>query len=546
MKIKYDNDFLYCSGVAPGEKNVMENFFNAVYSKAKNHWRLPANLWATRELAKEYPDLVKDEAFLNYGKQLRQEVDHALAHRRNAMLVSPDERLRPYQMQDIVTLMGLPRAGIFNEPRTGKTPTTITLLKAICTERNLVVAPASLIWNWAKEFAEWYPECEVHVIHGTQSKRKKIYGDYGDFWTWHQKSGPRVLIISKDTLKSDVSYVGFPSKFDTMIVDEAHYLRNWKTKQAEAVCGIEAVRKYALTGTPTVKHAADIFGILRFLHPSKFPSYWQFAERYFGVGDNYAGFKEVGRHVKPHRAQELKEMVGLWSVARKRKEVMPWLPEKQRINIPIEMPAKQKKMYDEMKKFFMTEEGIDAENILTQMMRLRQILLDPRLLDVDVKGAKTEAILEWLDDNREPVVIMSMFTSYLKLLKPEIEKLGLKVGEIHGEMSNAQKQESAVSFQMGRTQVLLCNIISAGTGFTLDVSENVIFTDKAWNPADNDQAEDRVTPTTEEKNHSHNIISFECRATMDEAINRILDTKRSLTDIINEGGRQAVLDLLRG
>jgi SNF2 family DNA or RNA helicase len=537
MKIKYDENFIYCSEELPTDRPVLEYHFNAVYSKAKKHWRIPANLWAARELAKEFPDLKQSEEFVAYGKQLRSAVDMMLHNRATTTLFDHSGRLRPYQCMDVATLMQLKNAGIFNEPRTGKTPTTITLIKELGTRKNLIVSPASLIYNWEKEFKEWYPECEVYVVSGTPKKRKDIYDKYTV-----NVMKTRVLIISKDTLKYDIDYWdGF--EFDLMAVDEAHYLRNWKTGQSEAVCKLKADRKYALTGTPTVKHASDIYGILKFLYPAKFPSYWQFAERYFGVGQNYMGLQQVNNKVKPHREKELQEMVGLWSIARKRKEVMKWLPDKQRITIPVEMSTKQAKMYKEMKQFFATED-IDAQNILTQMMRLRQILLDPQLLNLDVKGAKTEAILEWLDDNREPVVIMSMFTSYLKLLKPEIEKLGLKVGEINGEMSNKDKQESATSFQNGRLDVLLCNIISAGTGFTLDRAETIIFTDKAWNPADNDQAEDRITPTTVEKNHKHAIISFEVRGTMDESINGILATKRSLTDIINEGGREAVLKLL--
>jgi SNF2 family DNA or RNA helicase len=541
MKITYDENFIYCSDEAPVDRPVLEYHFNAVYSKAKKHWRLPANLWAARELMKEFPDLKTSESFVAYGKTLRSQVDQMLEVRK-AVRVSANSPLRPYQLQDVHVLTGLPQAGIFNEPRTGKTPTTITLMRELGTSRNLIVSPASLIYNWESEIKKWYPEAEVSVVSGTFVKRTKIYEKFKS-----SSHAAKVLIISKDTLKYDADgYDLFSEKFDLIAVDEAHYMRNWKTKQSEAVFGLKADRKYALTGTPTVKHAADIYGILKFLQPKKYTSYWQFVDRYFGSGKNYMGHMKENDKVKPHRAEELKSIVGLISVARKRKEVMQWLPDKQRITIPVEMSTKQKKMYDQMKEYFMTDEGLDAQNQLVQMIRLRQILLDPRLLDTDVKGAKTEAILEWLDDNREPVVIMSMFTSYLKLLKPEIEKLGLKVGMIHGEMSNKEKQEAATHFQEGRSDILLCNIISAGTGFTLDKSETIIFTDKAWNPADNDQAEDRITPTTEEKNHKHAIISFEVRNSMDARINELLSTKKSLTDIINEGGREAIRKLLMG
>lgn len=230
---------------------------------------------------------------------------------------------------------------------------------------------------------------------------------------------------------------------------------------------------------------------------------------------------------------------------------MAWLPPKQHITQFCAMDNKQEKLYKQMLDDFIAGElenedqpMWDAANILSQLTRLRQLCLDPRTLDFNVVGTKTTALLEWLDNNREPVVIMSMFTSYLQLIKPEIEKLGLKVGEINGQMSTRKKDQNATSFQNGDFDVLLCNIISAGVGFTLDRAKVCIFTDKPWNPAELEQAEDRITPTTKDKLHPHEIISLVVAGTVDEKIDKILSNKKSITDMINEGGRDAIKRLL--
>ena len=154
--------------------------------------------------------------------------------------------------------------------------------------------------------------------------------------------------------------------------------------------------------------------------------------------------------------------------------------------------------------------------------------------------------MEWLTESLpqgDGVVIMSMFTSYLKKVKPIMEERGFRIGMIHGEMSNAEKMDAAERFQRGEYDILLCNIISAGTGFTLDRAEVVIFMDKAYNPAENEQAEDRITPTTEDKLHKHTVISFVSQKSVDERINELLDKKKTLTDLINEGGLEAVKKL---
>jgi len=91
---------------------------------------------------------------------------------------------------------------------------------------------------------------------------------------------------------------------------------------------------------------------------------------------------------------------------------------------------------------------------------------------------------------------------------------------------------------------LLCNIISAGVGFTLDRADTVIFTDKAWNPTDQQQAEDRIVPVDESRNHAINIVTFPIADTVDEEIEKILDYKTDLTEVINSGARDAIMRLL--
>lgn len=549
LPVKITNDFVFVK--TPYEqREYVRTVLNGVYSKKEKMNRFPKNYHAMRELLKAYPLLAYNPQFVETGKKLKAARD-AMLELKSKQDTDGDPRLRPYQRVDVEYLERLPAAGIFNEPRTGKTPTSILLMKRLGRKAriNLVVAPASLIWNWEAEFQAWYPEMMCYVVHGTPQKRQKIFTEFRnpDF------AAKRVLVVSKDTWKK-VADDWFDYTFDTAFVDEAHFLRNHKTAQSEAVFAIKAKRRYALTGTPSVKHATDIWGILHFLYPEKFSSYWQFAERYFQIGEDFMGHMQIG-NVKPERQQELEELIGFISVQRKRKEVMSWLPDKQRMNLYVMMEGKQQKLYKQMEDDFIAydEEDpdedrvtVDTPNVLSQLTRLRQLCLDPRLLGFDVVGAKTKALLEWLDDNREPVVIMSMFTSYLHLIKPDIEALGLKVGMIHGEMENADKHSTATAFQNGKFDVLLCNIISAGTGFTLDRAETEIFTDKAWNPPENEQAEDRITPTTEARNHKHTIISLVAKDSYDYRINALLDQKKSITDIINEGGRAAIIRLLKG
>lgn len=539
-------DFIYIK--TPYEqKDFVSGTLNGVWSKSERMYRFPKNIFVIRELEQAFPHLRFDPTIQDLKQRLEEKRRQLLSIKAKED-TEGDPRLRPYQRVDVEYLSRLPCAGIFNEPRTGKTPTSIVLIQKLGTVSNLVVCPASVLLNWEAEFRKWAPEIKVFPVLGTPKRREQIYQQF------RSESGQRVLVISKDTWKLEYEkWADF--EFDLALVDEAHFLRalagsrSKHTLQAEAILKIRAKRRYALTGTPTVKHTAEIYGILKFLYPTKFPSYWQFVERYFELYPNEWSGSLEPKNVKPHRVEELQDLIGFLSVQRKRKDVMAWLPPKQRIPFYVQMEGKQKKLYDQMVNDFFAKDGdveVDTANVLAQLTRMRQLCLDPRLLGFDAPSAKTAALLEWLEDNPEPVVIMSMFTSYLHLIRLEIEKLGRKVGMITGEMTPAERQKTVQDFQEGRTDVVLCNIIAAGLGITLDRAETVVFTDLAWNPSDNEQAEDRITPTTEERNHSHNIIIFQCKDSVDERLNRLLQEKKTLTDIINEGGRKAIERLLAG
>lgn len=522
-------------------KDEIKNILNGVWQNAtKNRdkgWKFPRNLFVYRELYKFFSELHINKQFMNDYRESAEDIEKSLYHKNYFKF--NDDRLREYQNQDCAYLesRGNLAGGclVLNEPRTGKTPTMITVIKALGTKKNLIVCPSSLVLNWANEFEKWYPECEVYAIAGDKKKRVQQL----NYYALIGKSELSVLIISKDTLKIEMKGQLEDLKVDTMVVDEAHFLRNYKTAQSQAVFEVSAKYKYALTGTPSVKHGSDVYGLLHFMNPAQFPSYWQFVDRYWNIEDNGWG-KDLGEE-KEHRCKELKTIMALNSVQRKRKEVMQWLPAATHQTIPVEMDKAQIKLYEQMFEDFMAveeqgeeEHAVDTMNKLTQLMRLRQLCLDPRLLGFKPVGAKTKALLEFAEDNTYPFVVMTTFSSYFKLIKPDLEKLGKRVGIIDGSVSKSNRQKLVELFQAGRIDILLCNIIAAGTGLTLDKADTILFLDKDFNPANNEQAQDRIVPTTEERYHPINVLSFVCAGTVDERVNEILDSKEDLTKLINK------------
>lgn len=525
--MKITNEWIYINLTRQQAQHM-----GAVWNNRYSMYRLPNTLGVLREIYNMQYDNSIQKHLADYGmKKASQRME--LLKLKSLEDVPGDERLRPYQRVDVNYLKQIGSAGIFNEQRTGKTPTTLVLAKEKGFESIVIVAPASLLINWKEEVERWTGK-KALISTGLSKKRKGIYHRFS-------KNNYSYLIVSYETLRNDIDIViKAICPFDCLIVDEAHRLRSLingkrasQISKAVVKLGKHAKTRYALTGTPTVRQGEEIWGILHFLYPNRFPGYWQFVDRYFekkfnGFGTEITGYK---------RKSELQEILAVISTNRKRKDVMKWLPQKQYQTIKLEMNSKQKKIYNDVRDTFEYEDIIDAPSVLAQLIRLRQITTCPSVLVDGVRNEKEKYIFEWLEDNpNESVVIFSTFSSYLEQLQKKIKGSVM----ITGKVSKNARDQAVKYFQEGRSRVLLANIKAAGTGLTLDKAETVIFIDKEYNPSDNEQAEDRIVPVSKERNHAMHIISLVMKDTVDEAINKLLEEKINVTKVVNNGGIEAL------
>lgn len=537
--MKITRDFIYFE---EENQEVAHEKLNAVWNEKQKCWRVTNTMASLQELYSYYKnkDLVENWR----SKNLQRKKFIELKNNEDA---PGDERLRPYQRVDVRYLGMFPHSGIFNQMRTGKTPTSLVLLKEQEWKRNLIVCPASLCLQWRDEFVKWVGHGKVKVMAGIPKKQREDM--FNAFPYWEEMT----LITSYETLLRDrAEYM--QQTFDCMILDEAHRLRSITKgmkgrSQQSKVCmsvGRRAEHRLALTGTPTVSKGEEIYGILSFLYPERFPGRWQFNERYFHVQEDFMGVMRVGKY---KRQAELEEILTLVSVNRKQKEVMSWLPKKQYQRIKLQPTTKQAKAYKDVSELFEYEENgelkVDAQGVLDQLIRMRQITTGPKMLDIDDDGAKEKFIMEWLEDNpNEPVVIFSTFTSYLHVLFQKLREKKYKVGLMVGDIPQTVRKTTAKQFQDGGLHVLLCNIKANKEGITLDRGRTVIFLDKEYNPADNDQATERITPISEERNHSISVISLALKDTFDETLEWLLKNKIDITSVVNDAGINGLKRLL--
>lgn len=441
--------------------------------------------------------------------------------------------LRTYQKEDAKFLASIPFSACFNEQRTGKTPTALEVIKLrnLEDEKILIITTASSIYQWKDEYEKWLRKpCEICI--GTPTKKAQSI-----------KNWSHGLIISLDSFKATKNRTGLgedilKKKPQMVILDEAHKIKNPKSANAQAIFKTTHVPyRLALTGTPAQGKPYDVYSILRFLFPDDFRSYWKFIENYFQIEEHQTwqgGRPRTYRtydNFKKGKSEELQEILNTFSTQRKRKDVMPWLPDKFYEQIKLEPSKEQKKYLKDLEETYRTEDIITV-GVLDRLVRYRQICLDPGLLNLEGKSPKTEWILQYIKDYPdEQIIIFSKFTSYLIKLS---EQLNTTWAMLVGATPTKQRGEFINDFQAGKFKVFLINIDAGKEALTLDAAETTIFTDKYPPIGSIEQAEDRFIASTKDKAHkAHKIIELMIHGTFDEQIYTLLQKRKSETDIIN-------------
>ena len=455
------------------------------------------------------------------------------------------KKLREYQAEDVKFLADRKAAACFNEQRTGKTPTALSTMKVKGVTKLLIIAPASTLYVWADECKRWwFEDLPAVVVDGAASKRKKLIQE------WKQGA----LIISYECLREvtrttkdeygnilsmestgDLPLIKKHKDIEGVILDEAHRIKNHKSKQALALFSLNKIpNRLALTGTPAPGKQHEVFSILHWLYPQVFSGYWRFIDYYFTQIEEYTrdrSYKVIGPF-KPGKAKELQQYLGVISTRRLRASVMPWLPEKDKQKVKLPQTTDQEKYIAELNKYFEIEgTDVDAINVLAKLIKIRQILLAPELLGLKGKSPKLEWIKQYIEDYPDKkILIFSNFTEWLKILSKELNCPNLIIGET----SKAKREEYRKAFQEGKTKLMLINIKAGKEGITLDTADVAIFTDKYPPIGDILQAEDRFVATTKDKlNTGHTIIDLVMKDSYEENILSLLDKNASEVDLIN-------------
>ena len=397
---------------------------------------------------------------------------------------------------------------------------------------SLIVCPASLVYNWGQEFARFSPEIRVLLIAGTAKERQEQLEEQ---MRMEASERAQVIITSYDLLKRDrAAYLG--RTFEYEIIDEAQVIKNAKTQGAKAVKEISANVRFALTGTPVENRLSELWSIFDFLMPGFLYGYRKFRERYE---------LPIVKNQDPKALTALRRMTGPFVLRRLKKDVLRELPTKEERIVYSAASGRQQKLYTasalKLKEALAggAWSGNGKLEVLSQLMRLRQICCDPALCFEDYTGesAKLETCVSLIASASaagHKILLFSQFASMLERIRERLLQEGISSHLLVGATPKEERSRMVQAFASDEVPVFLISLKAGGTGLNLTAADIVIHYDPWWNVAAQNQATDRAYRIGQEKPVT--VYKLILKDTIEENLLKLQNAKLALAaQVVSEG-----------
>lgn len=476
--------------------NIVRGIEGRQWDKVDKVWKVPATAWHAGEVLARLAGLFRfspEIAELARGERVPPKVKY------------PDG-LYDFQKEGVQFIMRTQgRCIIADEMGLGKTIEALAYVK-MQGGRTLIVSPANVIFKWRDEVLKWLPNWTVAVVRT------------GD----EPMPDTDVVIMSYAIMTLQYARL-VKTPFDVGIWDEAHALKNAKarrTRVAKAIVDAGLPKAMFLSGTPFLNEPIELFTLLNMLDPLGFRSYWQFALRYCGA-QNIDGRVYLPKGVVSN-VDELTKRLEKYMVRRTKQDVSLELPDLTRSYMPVELTngkAYDKAMWDVTN--WLAEKGKTVKNknhVLTRLNVLRQILGE----------GKVDAALELADDilqSGRKVVLFAHHKSVVEALSRKLQKKGLLI--IDGSTPAAERQRNSKLFLSTNSpyRVMIMSVAGA-EGIDLYSASDIIFVEREWTPAKEEQAEARLHRIGQKNNVvAHYIVAM---GTIDEDMNTLIQDKRKV------------------
>ena len=467
--------------------------------------------------------------------------------------------LRPYQVEGYrwLTFLYEHRMGgiLADDMGLGKTVQALALLAHAIEEHRaaapvepfapfLVVAPTSVISNWAAEAKRFLPEAKVVTITETTAGKTPLA---------ERVAGAHLVLTSYTLLRMDedayVSYAaGFGSEegpgtpgWGALLLDEAQFVKNTGTRAWSIARAMPARTKIAMTGTPLENNLMELWALLAIVADGLFPSARAFRDLYARPAESgedpahaAATTARLRRRIRPLMLRRTKELVAAE------------LPAKNDVRVNLPLAPGHRRIYDthlqrERQKVLGLLEDMDKNRftIFQSLTLLRRLALDAALIDPDayegVTSAKREYLVERLPEllaGGHRVLVFSQFTGYLKSIARALSEKG--IDHLYLDGSTRNRAEVIEAFRAGAAPVFLISLKAGGFGLNLTEADHVFIMDPWWNPAAEQQAVDRIHRIGQEREvHVYRLVA---EGTIEEKVMQLKASKAALFDaVVGEG-----------
>jgi SNF2 family DNA or RNA helicase len=586
--IERDGDVIVVNATF-SEKELVKQVPGSAWSSRDHRWTVPLSWAACLQLRALFT------TNLDIGPQLTEWSWGEAARIKMAMDIREDtgngrarppgqNQLFPFQDVDVEFTAVAGNALISHEMGLGKTITALASLKTHANLPALVICPNTTKTGWFRQTQTWYPEAHPYVISGSAIQRRKLLAE--------AKKDPKALVIINieavrmfsrlapfgsirlaKCSQCDPSTDRKPSVcevhrrelndfgFKTIILDEAHRIKDPKSKQTRACWAVghdaSVERRWALTGTPIANHIGDLWSVMHFVEPIEYATKSKFVDRYALVAWNaFGGLDIVG--VNPATRDEFQKIFHPRFRRMLKVQVREQLPIHQRSQVWVEMGPKQAKAYKEIESQLITlidDEPMTVPNNLTKMMRLLQLAssyadiewvnvpdkcrnpkhdLEPDrfrrgsctccfdhqelIVHLAEPSPKLDALEELLDGTDKPVIIAAESKQLIMLAAKRFDKnrKNEPYGLITGDQDEWERDKAIKQLQHGDLRAILMTIGAGGTGVDgLQAADTMIFLQRSWSMVNNIQAEARIDRIGSTSDSVH-YIDIICRDTVEE------------------------------
>ncbi|MCC6738198.1 MAG: SNF2 helicase associated domain-containing protein [Planctomycetia bacterium] len=437
--------------------------------------------------------------------------------------------LRPYQQDGVAWLESIRDGGfhgiLADDMGLGKTLQTLTLLLADRQRGgkgpNLIVAPTSVVGNWAAEAAKFVPQFKV--LRFEAGSREKLLARIPE----HD-----LVLTTYGVLRRDAETLsGFPFRF--AILDEAQQIKTSDSQTSRAARLLRADHRLCLSGTPIENNLYELWSQFRFLMPELLGSEEAFRERYalpIHKAADQEAMASLRRRVRPFILRRVKE------------EVARDLPPKTESLLHCELAPAHREFYERL--LLLTREkvlkaidrdGLDGARfaVLEALLRLRQAALHTAMVKLPGQKLSLSAKLDEMDGlakdlvaNGHRALVFSQFTEFLGLVRERLDAAGLKYCYLDG--ATRKRDEEVAKFQGGDAPFFLISLKAGGAGLNLTGADYVFHLDPWWNPAAEEQATDRAHRIGQKRPVM--VYKFVARNTIEEKVIALQEKKKALAE----------------